>query len=146
MAMSSVLYDLRPAALVMPVKAKATATNATAPAGFQMSANPTPNISGKIHWELKAHRWKVKIQKAKYVITETFQVDTSLKGEAYEIDKVKQYRSAADAWNCCDGSKRHRIKLAPSPAATPAATKLAPLAASPLATLHAVLSTDTTET
>ena len=79
---------------------------------FHFSANPTPNVAGKLSWIPQAHAWKVKILKPQAELpTEGFKVDPNLESDEYLKEKLQAYQRAASAWNECDGSPRHRIKL-----------------------------------
>ena len=80
--------------------------------GFQFSANPMPNLSGKVTWNPANHAWRVKANKPCMKIEGSFEVDKFLSADAYHKVKSLEYRKAVDAWNKCDGSKRHRIKVA----------------------------------
>ena len=80
--------------------------------GFQFSANPMPNISGKVTWNPVKHAWRVRANKPCMKIEGSFEVDSFLSAAAYHKVKSLEYRKAVDAWNKCDGSKRHRIKVA----------------------------------
>ena len=80
--------------------------------GFQFSANPMPNISGKVPWNPEKHAWRVKAKKPRMKIEGIFEVDWHLPAAAYHKVKSQEYQKAVDAWNHCDGSNRHRIKVA----------------------------------
>jgi hypothetical protein len=78
--------------------------------GFQFSANPTPNISGKVTWNPTKHAWRVRAMKPHMKIKGSFEVPSHLSGDKYHNAKSLEYRNAVDAWNKCDGSKRCRIR------------------------------------
>ena len=93
-----------------PVK-KVAAEPITA-ASFQFSANPTPNVQGKVLWSPLAHAWQVRIHKPVATLpAKSFNVDPHLKRDEYLKEKSKAYKRAADVWNDFDGSQRLRIKL-----------------------------------
>ena len=56
------------------------------PAGFQFTANPTPNIREKISWNPMKHAWKVNIQKPLAALEEKFEVDPLLTAAKYELE------------------------------------------------------------
>ena len=73
--------------------------------------NPTPDISSKVIWKPTGGFWKVTTQKrpTNTCLKGTFEVDGSLKGNAYLRGKAEQYIAAVEEWNQSDGSSRHRI-------------------------------------
>ena len=85
---------------------------ATKLGGFQFSANPTPNIRGKITWNPAKHAWKLLAQKPnpKMLPLRIFAINPELPATEYLAAKSLEYRLAIEAWNTCDRSSRHRIK------------------------------------
>jgi hypothetical protein len=79
--------------------------------GFHFSANPMPNISGKVTWNPEQHAWRMKAKKPRMKMENFYVVDWKLSSDAYHNVRSQQYQKAVDAWNKCDGTTRHRIKL-----------------------------------
>ena len=79
--------------------------------GFHFSANPMPNISNKVTWNPEQHAWRMKAKKPRMKMENFYVVDWNLPSAAYHKIKSQQYQKAVDAWNQCDGSTRHRIKV-----------------------------------
>ena len=73
--------------------------------------NFTPDLRDKVIWKPLGDFWKVTAQKRprNTCLTDTFEVDSSLKGEAYLRRKAEQYIAAVEEWNQSDRSTRHRI-------------------------------------
>ena len=69
-----------------------------------------PNHQGKVSWHPEQHYWKVNAKYLKKALSGDFSVNPSVCAEKYSQLKWSAYKRAIDAWNECDGSKRHRIK------------------------------------
>ena len=81
--------------------------------GRWVKQNPTPDIGGKVIWKPTGEFWKVFTQKRSpnTCPKDTFEVDASLKGDAYLRSNAEQYIAAVEEWNQSDRSTRHRIPL-----------------------------------
>ena len=93
-----------------------TATTDSPPklAAFHFSASPTPTIRDKVIWNPMEHRWALKVDKPKGAVpVQALAVNPSLGADDYSAEKALAYGRAVEAWNLLDGSKRHRIHMAP---------------------------------
>ena len=112
LAMRTAHSQVKPEPPLAQPSAEKPAEELTTAPGFHFSANPTPNILGKLSWIPTAHAWRVKILKPLAELpAEGFEVDPALPSNEYLKEKLLAYQRAASAWNECDGSARHRIKL-----------------------------------
>ena len=83
-------------------------------AAFHFTGSPTPTIRDKVIWNPMEHRWALKADKPKGAVpVQELAVNPSLGADDYNAGKALAYGRAVEAWNRLDGSKRHRIHMAP---------------------------------
>ena len=81
------------------------------PCAFQLGANHTPNLRGKVIWNVAQHAWGITVKKPLAVPRRCFAVDPGLDAAEFAEQKVAMYWEAVNQWNRCDGSKRFRVPV-----------------------------------